>query len=186
MVKFISMNKKIKNTLIIIAAALVIVSIVFMIVLSLKNKTVNVTEIKNLEMPQATCVTEELTKGIVVEQDFINTTDNITEIAVVFSRVYYLDEKDAEHTVAIELLDGNKTLASTIVKSNDIPDQHRVYLYPKSPIANVVGKELTLKIYENSKCDTGVSLLVSDNVDTKYKFGGSKKQGSICFSITGQ
>lgn len=179
------MNKKTRNILLGIVAALVVGSLAFMLILSNSNKTENVAEIKNREMPTATGITDELVKNIVVEQEFVNTTENINEIAVVFSRIYYLDEADANHTLAIELLDGNKVLANTVIKTNDIPDQHRVYLYPDVPISGLVGKKLKLKIYDNSKCDTGVALMINSEENESYNFGNSKKDGTICFSVIG-
>lgn len=180
------MNKKFRNILIAVVAVLVIGSCVFMFAISPISKKEDITESQNMEMPEANGITDELTEGLVVEQTFTNTVDNINEVAVVFSRIYYLDEKDVNNTLAIELLDGSNVLAKTEIKSNDIPDQHRVYLNPSSPINGVLGKELTLKIYENSECDTGVSLMVNNDINTKYDFGGSKKKGSICFSVSGE
>lgn len=150
------------------------------------KKTENVSEISNRELPAANATTDELTKGLVVCEDFINTTDNINEIAVVFTRLYFLDEKDASNTLAIELLDGNKVLASGSFITNDIPDQHRVYVYPTSPITGMVGKELTLKVYDNSGCDTGVSLMIDNTSTSSFKFGNKTQNGTICFSIIGE
>lgn len=180
------MNSKFKKILIIAAALLAIASCVFMFMISPIKSSKNISEPQNIEMLAANGTTDELVKELVVEQDFINTVENINEVAVVFSRIYFLDEQDADNTVAIELLNGNNVLASTIIKSNDIPDQHRVYLYPSSPISGLLGKELTLKIYENSNCDTGVSLMINTDSNEKIRFGNKKIDGSICFSVAGE
>ena len=175
-----------KKILLAVVALLVVGSCIFMFKISPVGKTEKVIEVKNREMPVANATTDELTKGLVVSEEFTNTTENINEIAVVFTRNYLLDEKDASNTLAIELLDGNKVLASTTVITNDIPDQHRVYVYPTSPIAGMVGKKLTLKVYDNSGCDTGVSLMIDNTYNSSFKFGTSKQDGTICFSITGE
>ena len=180
------MNKKLKNILIIVTAVLVIGSCIFMFIISPISKTEKVDEIGNMEMVAANTITDELTRDIVVEQKFINKTENINEIAVVFTRNYYLQEKDANTQVVIELCEGNAVLCSESIVANDIPDQHRVYVRPSSPITDKVGKELTLRIYVKEDCDSGVSIMVNDEVNSNYKFGNKKMSGSICFSITGE
>ena len=181
------MNKKIEKILIAIAIVLVICGCVFMFMPSLSktNKDANVGEATNREMPDANGTTEELTKGVVVEQNFINATDSINQIAVVFSRLYFLEEKDAQHTLAIEILDGNNVLLNETFISNDIPDQHRVFVDASSSITGLFGKELTLRIYENSNCDTGVALMINSDSDDTFKFDNHKMNGSICFSVSG-
>lgn len=180
------MNEKMKKILLAIVVLLVIGSCIFMFKISPISKTEKVTEVRNREMPAANATTDELTKGLIVSEEFTNTTDNINEIAVVFTRNYMLDEKDASNTLAIELLDGNKVLASGSFITNDIPDQHRVYVYPTSPITGMVGKKLTLIVYDNSGCDTGVSLMIDNTSTSSFKFGNKKQDGTICFSITGE
>lgn len=180
------MNKKFRNILIIVVAALVIGSCIFMFKISPISKTEKVEEIGNMEMIAANTTTDELTRDIVVEQKFINKTENIKEIAVVFTRIYYLEETDANTNVVIELCEGSKSLCKQQVLANDIPDQHRVYIYPETVLSGLVGKELTLKIYMNEDCDSGVSIMANDEVNSTYKFGKKKMSGSICFSITGE
>lgn len=180
------MNRKVRNILIAVTLLLVIGSCVFMLIISPISKTEKVDEIGNMEMITANTTTDELTRGVVVEQKFINRTDNIKEIAVVFTRIYYLEEADANTEVAIELCNGASVLCSTNVLANDIPDQHRIYINSDSPISGMVGKELTLKIYVKQDCDSGVSIMANDDVNSTYKFGNKKMSGSICFSITGE
>ena len=181
------MNKKTRNILLAMVAALVVGSCIFMFSLS-SNSTVKeeIVEAENMEMIEANITTSELTKGIVVEQKFINKTENIKEVAVVFSRIYYLDGKDANTEITIELCDGKEVLCNQTILANDIPDQHRVYVNPINSISGKKGKELTLKIYENSGCDTGVSLMANSDAKTSYSFGNKKNNGSICFSIVGE
>lgn len=175
-----------RNVLLVIVAVLVIGSCIFMFAISPISKTEKVDEIGNLEMLEANTTTDELIKGVVVEQNFINRTENINEIAVVFTRMYYLEEADANTEVTIELCEGRNVLASHKIVANDIPDQHRVYVNPQTPITGMVGKELTIKIYESSNCDTGVCLMANDSSNTNYKFGNKKYSGSICFSVSGE
>lgn len=181
------MNKKFRNVLIAVAVIIALLSCIFMFSISPVFDRTGSSSSINREMPTADGITEELAKGVVVEQSFKNTTDNIKEIAVVFSRLYFLDEDDKEVPVKIELLDGNSILAETSVASNDIPDQHRVYISIAEPITGYVGKELTLKVYENIGSDTGVALMrCGDAPNSSYRFGNKKMAGTICFSIIGE
>lgn len=197
------MNKRITKLVIAAICLIVVGLVIFNVVYGNKDKEVienndpiidnntqeteTKTDSTNREMPEADGTTDELTRGLVVSQEFVNTTDNINEIAVVFSRIYFLEEKDSNVNVVIELLDGNKSLIKSLIKSNDVPDQHRVYAYADSPVSGYVGKKLTLKIYEDANRDTGLVLMKSEKASkSSYKFGNKKKDGSICFSITGE
>ena len=60
-------------------------------------------------MAEATGTTNEIKKSVVVEQDFVNTTDSISKLGIVFTRLAYKEGI----TVAMELLEGNTVLAST-------------------------------------------------------------------------
>lgn len=175
------MKKDIKKLLIIILCIIAIGIIIFVVILG-GNKTISVAD---REMPEATGVTEELTEGIVVSQNFVNSTDNIDEIAVVFSRLYYLEEDDETVNLYVELYDGNNLLASNYIDSDNIPDQHRFYINLDNPLTGYVGKELTIKIYAKPESDTGLALMKSDSVKkSSYYFGNEEIKGSICFSIT--
>ena len=178
------MNKNTKRLVLGLLAVAIIGLCAFLFVFGSDTKEVTIC---NREMPTATDVTDELTKGLVVKQNFVNTTENIKEIALVFSRLYYLDEDDNDVPINIELLCGNDVLASTSIVSNDIPDQHRVYLNIDNPINGYVGKKLTLKIYETYGSDTGVALLISNEIKNEsLSFGNRKMNGSICFSVIGE
>ena len=173
------MNKKTRIMLFIVAIVLVIGSCVFMFDISpIKLET------GNREMPEADSRTDELLTNIVIEQKFINTTENIKEVAVVFSRLYYLDE---ECNIYIDLLDGEKLLANLTIDANDIQSDHRTYLYPKKVLSRLVGKELTLRIYTESTAGTGLCIMTRDSVkNLSYYYGNDLKNGTLCFSITGE
>ena len=177
------MNKKTKKLVLSLLVVVVIGLCIF--ILSFGSNVKKVT-IGNREMPTADGTTEELTKDFVIEQKFINTTENIKEVGVVFSRLYFLEEDDKDVPICIELSCDGKLLASTTVISDDVPDQHRVYLNIDNPISGYVGKEFILKIYETYSSDTGLSLMKSDNDKESYFFNNKKINGSICFSIIGE
>lgn len=181
MVELTSMNKKTKNILLGIVVALVIGSCVFMFVISPLGIKKG-----NREMPVATSETEEIMGDIIIEQKFKNTTEDIREIAVVFSRHYDIGEEGDWINIYIELLDGSNVLASTSIKCDDIKGDHRTFIKPSSPIHGYVGKELSLKIYTNSPGGTGLSIMINDSKNMSFMFGGKQMIGTMCFSITGK
>lgn len=135
-------------------------------------------------MPKATSETNEITNGVIVEQKFTNITENIEEIAVVFSRHYDLGE---DVDMIIEILDGNSILASARINCDDIEAEHRTYIKPNKVISDYVGKELTLKVYTSSSAGTGLALKMnSDDRNSSFMFGNETVKGTLCFSITGK
>lgn len=137
----------------------------------------------NKEMPEADGQTQELLSGIVIEQKFTNITEDIQEIAVVFNRLYFLEENT---NVVIEIVDGSNVLAQSVLNADDIEGNHRTYVKPSKPISGYVGKELELRIYTDSTAGTGLSLMTNSSADSSYVYGDQKINGSICFSITGK
>ena len=173
------MNKKTKGFLISIVAALVVGSCIFMFIIS----PISIKE-GNREMPDATSETEEIKNGIIVEQKFNNYTEDIEEIAIVFSRHYDLGENV---DMIIELLDGSNILTSASINCDDIEAEHRTYVKPNKTISGFVGKELTLKIYTKSSAGTGLALKMNSNdKNSSFVFGNETVKGTLCFSITGK
>ena len=173
------MSKKTRNILLGIVAALVVVSCIFMFIISPLNIKKG-----NREMPDATSETEEITSGVVVEQKFKNITEDIQEIAIVFSRHYDLGE---DVDMVIELSDGSNVLAASKVNCDDIQSGHRTFIKPTNVISGYVGKELTLKIYTTSTAGTGLAIMMnSDDSNSSFTFGNNIIKGTLCFSITGK
>ena len=137
----------------------------------------------NREMPDADGQTDEILHDMSVEQRFTNSTEDITEVAVVFNRAYYLYD---EAEIVVELLDGNKVLAQNVINADDVPGDHRTYINIDNPISGMVGKVLTLKIYTTSTAGTGLSLMMNSKANESFLFGDKKINGTICFSITGK
>lgn len=172
------MNNKKRNTVIAIVAAIIVGILVFLLFMNpIRTKK------GNREMPKATSETDEITNLIIVEQKFINVTEDINEIAIVFSRHYDLGE---DVDMIIELLDDNKVLASKSINCDDIQGNHRTYINPDKIISGYFGKELTLKIYTESSAGTGLSIMMNEEEDSSFMFGNKSIKGSLCFSITGK
>lgn len=134
----------------------------------------------DMTMPEANAVTDEITKNIVIEQKFKYTPDTISEIAIVFTRKYYSEGI----SIVIELLDGDTLLATDKYKIEGIDDQHRTYLKPDKMISGVSGKELTLRIYPETKKDTGMAIMMQENNNTVFSFGNKEIKGTLCFSVS--
>lgn len=136
----------------------------------------------NREMPDATTSTQEITSGVVIEEKFNNITDDINEIAIVFSKLY--EQEDC--SIIIELLNGQELLIREVVYGLNVPGDHRTYVKPSSPISGFVGKELTLRIYSDTSAGTGLAVMVDGNDNSMYTMGGNTFKGTLCFSITGK
>ena len=173
------MDKK-KKILLIFCIAFVLIGFLIMFHDRIPKNVIPEIVSEDRKMPDANAITQEITGNISVEQDFINTTDNITQLAVVFTRLY-----DSDAVIVIELDDGNTVLMQKAVKCSDIKDQHRTFVETDEPVKDVVNKELTLKIYSQSAADTGLALMMQENDDSTFHFGNTEMKGTICFSISG-
>jgi len=172
------MSKKVRNILILVIAVLVVGSCIFMFVISpFKVRT------GNMEMPDANAQTGEILNGIVIEQAFVNQTEDIEELAIVFNRAYDLGEKV---NIIIELVDGDNVLMSKSVTADGIRSNHRTYVKTDSPITGLVGKTLTLRVYTDSTAGTGLSLMINTDSNSFIAYGSEAIKGTICFSVTGK
>ena len=174
-------NKKLLTFIVVLAAVFVLLGFWFMFG---RNSTPAnggqvITEIDVTTMPDATKATDMISKGVSVRQDFICTTDTIKNIGIVFTRLQYVEGVN----LVLELLNGNNSLARTIVPVTQVEDQHRVFIEPNGILRNVKDAKLTIKIYSENGENTGLALMVSENVDTNYWFNNRKQKGSICFSV---
>ena len=177
------MNRNKRTVLLLVLCSLfVIASVLFMFrdKLFVRRETVSVSE--DRQMPEANAVSNEITNGLTVEQKFMNRTDHIKELAIVFTKLYVLNDVE----ISVELLDGNRTLLKRTVNVSKIEDQHRLFINADEPIEGVLGKELTLRIYPETASDTGLALMMQENGDDVIRFGTMKVRGTICFSLTGE
>ena len=137
-----------------------------------------------ISIMEADAVTPEITRGVTVEQKFVNTVDNVDQIALVFTKLY----RDGKGLMTIDLLDGQKLLYRKIFDVSQIPEQHRVYLEPENPLKGLKDKTLTIRIYSNSKVNEGVSAMMNKSIvptGSIIKVGSEELNGSLCFSVSG-
>lgn len=173
-------NKKLERILIIASAAVLLFGVLYMFGSRIFKDDVVVVDNGDMTMPEANAVTDEIKKDTVIEQVFRYTPDEISEVAIVFTRKYYLEGV----SVAIELLDGEKVLARDTYKVEGLEDQHRTYLKPGNKITGVAGKDLTLRIYSDSKKDTGMAIMMQENKQNTFSFSGENIKGTLCFSVS--
>ena len=172
-------NKKVQKIVIIVAAVFVLVSILFMFGRTLfSSKAARYSD--STVMPEATGTTNEIRSSTVVQQDFICSVETISKVGIVFVRDKYIQGVD----LAMELYDDSTLLDSTTVNVAKIEEQHRTYIEPTSKLSGMKNKTLTLKIYSADKEDTGIVIMMSDKVNSNFKFGNKAINGSLCFSVT--
>ncbi|MBR4469709.1 MAG: ABC transporter permease [Erysipelotrichaceae bacterium] len=136
----------------------------------------------NIEMPDADSVTPEIIRGVVAEQEFVNTVDNIDQIAIVFTKLY----RDGKGLLSIDLLEGENLLYRHVFDVEKIPEQHRVFI-DLNGMSGMKGKTLKFRIYSNSKYYEGVSIMMrkADPSGSSIKVGNETIDGTMCFSVTG-
>ena len=173
-------NKKLEKAVIIAAAVFVVMALLFMFGRNLFSPNGNASTADSTVMAEATGTTNEIKSGIIVEQDFVCTCDSISKLGIVFTRLAYKEGFD----IALELLEGNKTLASTTIKVAAVEDQHRTYIEPSSKLTGMKGKTLTIRIYPTEKVDTGLVIMMNKDADTSFRFGDKNVKGTLCFSVT--
>lgn len=138
----------------------------------------------NIVMPEADSVTEEINNVTSVTQEFVNTVDNIEEIALVFTKFY----REAEGKLTFYLIGDNRVLYRTTIDLSEVPEQHRVYITPETPIRNVGGKTLKFVLRSNAEVNLGVAAMLKteDVPETSFVYtNGEKINATLCFSVTG-
>ena len=173
-------RKKIERLIIIVTAVFVVLSLLFMFGGSIFRSSGKSRRSDSTVMPEATSTTSEIKRGAVIEQDFINTSDTISKVGIVFARNAYREGIN----IVIELLEGSNVLASASVDSGAIEDQHRTYVEPSAALTGMKNKQLTLRIYPDSKDDTGLMVMMSKDADSTFRFDNKTVKGTLCFSVT--
>lgn len=175
-------NKKIRNIFIVVFCAFCIFTVIFNFLvgeqISYKEST------KNIIAKDATTISQEIIKDVEIKQDFINKLDKIDSVAII-AHTYWRETNSG--TLTLELYDGNYLLAVQNYKVSEIRDQHRTYLEFSSPLSDLNGKTLTLKIKSTSEEGEGICLMsYSDNDLGNCYVNDVLQEGSICIATKGQ
>ena len=139
---------------------------------------------KNILMPEADSATEEIINGRYISQKFVNTVENIEEIAIVFTKFY----REGEGMVNIDLYDDEHLYLHKTISIDEIPEQHRVFLTLDEPIKNVNDKIMTLKISSTAKEGSGAAVMMNKSSapdGSVLKTGDKEINATLCFSVTG-
>ena len=172
-------NKNIQKILLLLAAVFVVLGFLFMFGKGCSFSGGSIRKTDTTIMPEATNATERIGENIIVEQSFRNTTETISKLGVVFTRIQYLEGP----VMVIELLDGDKTLGSTVIRVELMEEQHRIYIEPSFQITGVKDKVLTLRVYGQEGKDTGLALMYAEVGGSSFKFGHNTVKGTICFYV---
>ena len=139
---------------------------------------------KNILMPEADSVTDEIINGRYIYQKFINTVENIEEIAIVFTKFY----REGNGKVNIDLYDSEHFYIHRTLNIDEIPEQHRVFLTLEEPIKNVSNTIMTLRISSSAKEGSGVAVMMNKSSapdGSILKIGDKEINATLCFSVTG-
>lgn len=172
-------NKKTQKIILIVAALFVVIGFLVMFGNGLNFGGGSIKKTDTTIMPDATNVTDRIGENVMVEQTFQCTTDSIRKLGVVFTRIQYLEGPN----MVIELLDGNNTIGSTVIRVELIEEQHRIFIEPNIPITGVKDKNLTLRIYGQEGKDTGLALMYAEVGGSTFKFNNKSIKGTICFYV---
>ncbi|MCR4633425.1 MAG: hypothetical protein K5648_04805 [Erysipelotrichaceae bacterium] len=173
-------NKNMEKIIIAVTAVFVIVTLLIVFGGKMFPDHSGIKKGDSTVMTEATNTTNEIKKGIVVEQDFINSTDSISKVGIVFTRFAYREGI----RVAMELLEGEKVLAATTLDTAKFEDQHRTYIEPAARLSGMKNKKLTIRIYPVDKEDTGLMIMMNKDADVSFRFGNKTIKGTLCFSVS--
>ncbi len=178
-------NKKTEKILIIALIAFIVAAFLFMFKDSIFKGSNKISKTGITTMPEADGCTSEIFRDTTISQTFTCTVDSISDIAVVFTRLYYLDDvEDAELPyISISLMCEDETLMSTMVRIDKIEEQHRTFLESSDPISGLKGKELTLVIQNESYTNTGLALMSNTENMGQFEYNGMKVIGTLCFVV---
>ncbi len=146
----------------------------------LKYRTID----DSIPIVEADSVTDEVVRGVVVSQDFLNSVDKIDRIGNVFTKLY----REGKGLLTVDLLDGETLIYRQIFDVDKIPEQHRVYLQPQHALQGMKDKKLTLKIYSNSRINEGISVMMNKTAAPEgslIRIGDQTIDGTLCFSVSG-
>lgn len=183
-------NKSKEKTVIIVAIVFVLAGFLFMFRGSIFSgylfKGFSFGKNDITKMPEADGTTAEISKNTTITQTFKCNVDSIDNIALVFSRLYYLNEIEKEEDIpfiTIELKDGDEILMSDKFRVDCIEDQHRTFISSDKPISGLKDKELTIVVNNESNLDTGLVLMSKKDKKCSYTYNGMDVVGTLCFVV---
>lgn len=174
------MNKKLEKALVVFAYILIVVSISAMLLMEGASFGLG----GGVKMPDADSTSQEITKGVVIEQRFTNKLKKIEKLSLVFTANW---REDNSGDMIVELLHGGDVLYSQELDVNSIPEQHRVFLEFNPAISDLKNEILTIRIKSNSEMGSAVSCMVSTGSNIgEYSINSNIQSGSICFETSGE
>ena len=135
------------------------------------------------QMLDADSVSEEINNVTTVSQTFINGSDTLQSIELVFTKNY----QEGSGLLTIQLLEGNAVLATKRINVEDVPEQHRLTL--DINLKNMTGRQLTIMLSSTSEPGEGVRAMINKNQapsGSKIVTNNSSSDGTLCFSLVGE
>ena len=136
-------------------------------------------------MPEATGISNEITRDMLIDQTFVCESSSIKEIAIVFHRIYDLHiykDYNGNAKFTVRLKQGNEVLFEDQIKVDKIEDQHRTF-FEVDEIKDTKGNEYVLEIEGDGGFNSGMTVMMQENDNDTFRFGSMPIKGTICFTI---
>ena len=138
----------------------------------------------NIYITDANSSTDELVRGLEINEFFINRIDRLKKIEVECTTYY----RQNNGFVYMYLFDGDELLMQSVINASKLSEGDKLVLESKDSIEGRVGHQLRLYITSTSSEGHGISLLVKSEYrgEEHFTHGEYFGGGSICFSAEGE
>jgi len=138
---------------------------------------------RNIEMLEASTSTGEITRGVVVEQPFINYIDRLQKITFKCTTFY----RENSGRLDVGVYHNGDLLFSGFYNVSKINEGDVLVLESNEPIEDLTGQELVIKFSSNSLVGSGVAILQNISLDgSTIKIGDKYRDGTLCFGAYGE
>ena len=137
----------------------------------------------NIGMEAADSATEELHKGVVVEQEFINKIDRFSSMTFAYTTHY----RKNHGTLRIKLYCDDSLLIYEKIDVSSLNEGEVIYIEADKMIEDLVGRKFRVSLEADSQPGSGISLLMnSKGKQGNMYISNMRRFGNLCFSAQGQ
>lgn len=137
----------------------------------------------NIGTEPADSSTEELHKGVVVEQEFINKIDRFSLMTFSYTTHY----RKNYGTLRVKLYCGNNLLIYDKIDVSELEEGGIIYIEADKMIEGLVGQKFRVSLEADSQPGSGISLLMnSKGKQGNMYINNMRRFGNLCFSAQGQ
>ena len=139
---------------------------------------------RNIYITDANTATEELVRGVEINEYFINRIDRLKRIEVECTTYY----RSNDGFVYMYLFDGDEMLTQSVINASKLTEGDKLVMEAKDFIEDRTGHQLRIYITATSSEGKGISLLVSSEYsgEEHYRHNDYFGGGSVCFSAEGE